>query len=135
MSSNVILFNYVLGSFYDFDTLADGTFHRCVFIPSCYTKCITLCKPFISLDGCHLKGIFNKTGVLLSANMKDGNNQNVLVALGIVPIENEANWTWFLNRLKISNLQLSEQLMFVSDRQKGSLNITINNVVFSFLSF
>ena len=40
------------------------------------------CKPFIGLDGCHLKGRFG--GKLLSVTAKDGNDNIFLVAMAVV---------------------------------------------------
>ena len=52
------------------------------------------CKPFVRLDGCHLKGRFG--GKLLSVTAKDGNNNIFLVAMAVVEQENKDNWIWFL---------------------------------------
>ncbi|KAK0606515.1 hypothetical protein LWI29_038513 [Acer saccharum] len=75
------------------------------------------CKPFIGLDGCHLKGPYG--GVLLSTIGLDS-------ASGIFPIadcvvENECmeSWSWFLERLH-EGLDVLDQIdIFMSDQQKG----------------
>ena len=40
------------------------------------------CRPFVRLDGCHLKGRFG--GQLFSATVKDGNDNIFLVAMTMV---------------------------------------------------
>ena len=48
------------------------------------------CRPFVKLDGCHLKGRFGRQ--LLSATAKDGNDNIFLVAMAVVKQENKDNW-------------------------------------------
>ena len=45
------------------------------------------CRPFIGLDGCHLKGWFG--GQLLSAITNDENDNIFLVAMAVVEQENK----------------------------------------------
>ncbi|XP_065623664.1 uncharacterized protein LOC111995617 [Quercus suber] len=45
------------------------------------------CRPFVGLDGCHLKGRFG--GQLLSATAKDGNDNIFPVAIAVVEQENQ----------------------------------------------
>ena len=52
------------------------------------------CRPFVGLDGCHLKGRFG--GQVLSATAKDGNDNIFLVAMAVVEQENKDSWIWFL---------------------------------------
>ena len=47
------------------------------------------CRPFVGLDGCHLKGRFG--GQLLSASAKDGNDNIFPVAMAVVEQENKDN--------------------------------------------
>ncbi|XP_076924475.1 uncharacterized protein LOC143586914 [Bidens hawaiensis] len=56
------------------------------------------CRPYISLDACHLKGRFN--GVLFGATGVDDNNSIFLVAYGVLESENKNSWIWFLELLK-----------------------------------
>ena len=49
------------------------------------------CRPFIRLDGCHLKGRFG--GQLLSATAKDGNDNIFPVEMAVVEQENKDSWT------------------------------------------
>ena len=51
-------------------------------------------RPFIGLDGCHLKGRF--VGQLLSAIAKDENDNIFPVAMAVVEQESKDSWTWFL---------------------------------------
>ena len=49
------------------------------------------CRPFISLDGCFLKGPFG--GQLLVAVGRDGNNQMFPIAWAVVEVEKTDTWT------------------------------------------
>ncbi|XP_030958619.1 uncharacterized protein LOC115980526 [Quercus lobata] len=78
------------------------------------------CRPFVELDGCHLKGRFG--GQLLSATAKDGNDNIFPVVMVVVKQENKDSWTWFLEQFTDDNGRLEElNLVFISDRQKGLL--------------
>ena len=61
------------------------------------------CKPFVGLDGCHLKGRFG--GQLLSATAKDGNDNIIIYS--------QWQWLWLSKRTKTpgsgswSNLQMT----------------------------
>ena len=73
------------------------------------------CRPFVKLDGCHLKGRFGRQ--LLSATAKDGNDNIFLVAMAVVKQKNKNNWIWFLEQFaddigRPENLNL----VFISDR-------------------
>ena len=75
------------------------------------------CKPFIGLDGCHLKGRFG--GQLLFATAKDGNDNIFSVAMAVVEQENKDSWTWFLEQFADDIGRPEElNLVFISDRQK-----------------
>ncbi|XP_024199334.1 uncharacterized protein LOC112202554 [Rosa chinensis] len=52
------------------------------------------CRPYIGLDGCHLKSVHK--GQLLSAVGIDGNNGIYPIAWEIVEAETRETWTWFL---------------------------------------
>ncbi|KAK3010124.1 hypothetical protein RJ639_010723 [Escallonia herrerae] len=74
------------------------------------------CRPFIGLDGCHLKGLYG--GHLLSVVARDGNDNMFPVVVAVVEAETRDSWSWFLTEL-IDDLGGSESLVFISDRQKG----------------
>ncbi|XP_072984355.1 uncharacterized protein [Typha latifolia] len=82
------------------------------------------CRPYLGLDGCHLKGKY--FGDLLAATAWDANYGIFLVAFAIVNIESGYTWRWFLECLKegIGNI---ENLTFMSDRQKR-LDVDVNGV-------
>jgi len=73
------------------------------------------CRPFVGLDGCHLKGRFG--GQLLFATAKDGNNNIFPVAMVLVDQENRDSWIWFLEQF-VDDIGRLEQLnlVFISDR-------------------
>ncbi|CAN1239623.1 hypothetical protein LINGRAPRIM_LOCUS2428 [Linum grandiflorum] len=75
------------------------------------------CRRMIGLDGCFLKG--EVQGMLLSAVVKDGNNQMFPIALAVVEGENRSSWTWFLEILR-DELNLSDGTgwSLISEQQK-----------------
>ncbi|XP_048604967.1 uncharacterized protein LOC111211463 [Brassica napus] len=76
------------------------------------------CRPIIGLDGAFLK--WDVKGQLIAAMGRDGDCRIVPIAWAVVEIENDINWAWFVNYLKV-DLQLSDgsNLTFISDKQKG----------------
>ncbi|KAK2652989.1 hypothetical protein Ddye_012845 [Dipteronia dyeriana] len=76
------------------------------------------CRPFIGVDGCHLKDAFG--GVLLSAIILGANSGLFPLAVCICEKKNQTSWEWFLNNLKIHlKYPKSGNLTFMSDRQKS----------------
>ncbi|XP_038987745.1 uncharacterized protein LOC120103904 [Phoenix dactylifera] len=90
--------------------------HFFICLRACSTGFLAGCRPFIGLDGRHLKGKYR--GVMMAATSLDGNNGLFSVAFGVAESENSDSWTWFLEALKES-IQTPEGLVLVSDRQKG----------------
>ena len=75
------------------------------------------CRPFVGLDGCHLKGRFG--GQLLFATSKDENDIIFLVAIAMVEQENNDSWIWFLEQFADDIGRPKKlNLVFISDRQK-----------------
>ncbi|XP_020094138.1 uncharacterized protein LOC109714112 [Ananas comosus] len=74
------------------------------------------CRPYVGLDGAHLKGKFK--GIIVSAIALDGNNSVFPVAYGVVESENAESWEWFLVALKEA-IGCPNGLVLSSDRQKG----------------
>ena len=56
------------------------------------------CRPWVGINGCHLKGSFG--GILLFAVALDGNRGMFLVAITVVEIENRDSRTWFLRLVR-----------------------------------
>ena len=74
------------------------------------------CRPIIGLDGTHLKGKY--LGILLTATTIDAQGALFPIAFGVVIVENDDDWCWFLQSLK-DVLRHTDPLTFISDRQKG----------------
>lgn len=102
----------------DFDTNGDKKRFKCFFISlvACSRGFLVGCRPYIALDGCHLKGKFN--GVLVSATCIDGNNSIFPVAYGVLESKNTNSWTWFIESLKKA-IGTPDGLVLSSDMQKG----------------
>ena len=79
------------------------------------------CRPFIGLDGCHLKGPFG--GIALSAVALDRNKGVLPLALAVVEGECKDSWLFFLDCLKgcIGGEDEGIHYTFMSDRQKVSI--------------
>lgn len=56
------------------------------------------CKPFITLDGCHLKG--PSEGILICVVSHDGDKGLFPIAYIILKIESTNNWKFFLLHLR-----------------------------------
>ncbi|KAH9769197.1 SWIM-type domain-containing protein [Citrus sinensis] len=83
------------------------------------------CRPYIGLDGCHLKSKYG--GALLAAVGMDANNGMIPLALAVCEIENTETWSWFLEILHSYFDNGLEHITFCSDRQKdllGAIEIT-----------
>ena len=88
--------------------------------PSIRNGFLNGCKPFIGVDGCHLKGPFK--GMFLSVVALDANSGMVPLAVMVVKGESTYNWGYFLNLLDTWIGQSHKgRLTFMSDRQKGVL--------------
>ena len=80
-------------------------------------------KPY-SERGISVDGTFMKTsvvGILLVACFRNGNNEIQIIGVGLVSVENEDNWTWFLKFL-LSHLQPTPAFV-ISDRDKGLMKV------------
>ncbi|KAK9285521.1 hypothetical protein L1049_024715 [Liquidambar formosana] len=75
------------------------------------------CRPFLGLDGCHLKGLFG--GVLLAAVGLDANNGLYPLAIAIVETENKDSWAFFFRYLHTILDTNTQPWTFMSDGQKG----------------
>ncbi|KAK8628568.1 hypothetical protein V6N13_009155 [Hibiscus sabdariffa] len=75
------------------------------------------CRPFISIDGCHLKGKFG--GQLLSVVGVDANDCIFPIAYAAVEIENTDTLKWFINLLSEDvNIENQHSWTLMSNRQK-----------------
>ncbi|CAA7062170.1 unnamed protein product [Microthlaspi erraticum] len=76
------------------------------------------CRPLIGLDGCFLKERIK--GQLLVALGRDADNAIYPIAWGVVEVENNENWQWFVQKLKVDlDLKDGDGFIAVSDRHKG----------------
>ncbi|KAL6527389.1 hypothetical protein OROGR_016479 [Orobanche gracilis] len=86
------------GTLTDLDVGEDGKFqHLFVALGSSrmvYNYCL---RPLIIVDGAHLKG--RNKGILFVAVTIDANEQVYPLAYSVGPLENDASWKWFLERV------------------------------------
>ena len=66
------------------------------------------CKPFVGLDGCHLKGRFGVQ--LLSTTAKDGNDNIFPMTLVVVEQENKESRSGFWSNLQMT---LTSQMILI----------------------
>jgi hypothetical protein len=79
------------------------------------------CRPFICLDGCHIKTRYK--GNLLTAVGIDRNDCIFPIAVGLVEVECTSSWEWFLSTLRDDlNITNTSPFTIMSDRQKGLIN-------------
>ncbi|XP_058724923.1 uncharacterized protein LOC131596316 [Vicia villosa] len=93
-------------------------FERCYMcFDGCKKALIKACRPFIGLDGCHLKNKYG--GILLIAVGRDPNDQYLPIAFAVVETESKDTWSWFM-KLLIEDIG-EQSWCFISDQQKASV--------------
>ncbi|XP_058729589.1 uncharacterized protein LOC131601732 [Vicia villosa] len=91
-----------------------GCFYFC--FEGCKKGFINGCRPFVGVDGCHLKTKYG--GQLLIAVGRNPNDQYFPLAFGVVGTETKESWKWFLELL-MNDVGQSNRYVFISDQQKG----------------
>ncbi|XP_045816626.1 uncharacterized protein LOC123909782 isoform X2 [Trifolium pratense] len=81
----------------------------------CKKGFLKACRPFIGVDGCHLKTRYG--GQLLIAVGRDPNDQYFPLAFGVVETETKESWRWFLTLL-LEDIGQEKRWVFISDQQK-----------------
>lgn len=104
-----------------FTASADNRFQRLFvsFYASIYGF-LNGCLPIVGLGGIQLKNKY--LGTLLSATSFDADGGLFPLAFGVVDVENDENWMWFLSELHKAleaNTQKILDLTFLSNGQKG----------------
>ncbi|XP_052204946.1 uncharacterized protein LOC127809848 [Diospyros lotus] len=106
-----------------FTACADNRFQRLFvsFYASIYGF-LNGCLPIVCLGGLQLRSKY--LGTLLSATTFDPDGGLFPVAVGVVDVENDESWMWFLSELQKAlevNAERIPQLTFLSDGQKGKV--------------
>ncbi|XP_058774772.1 uncharacterized protein LOC131649041 [Vicia villosa] len=91
-----------------------GSFY--FYFEGCKKWFINGCRPFIGVDGCHLKTKYG--GQLLIAVGRDPNDQYFPLAFGVVETETKESWKWFI-QLLMEDIGIEKRYVFISDQQKG----------------
>ncbi|CAI9266666.1 unnamed protein product [Lactuca saligna] len=105
----------------DVDIMPDSTIHfskMYICLKVVKDGWIEGCRRVIGVDGCFLKGLCR--GEVVSAVGRDANNQMYPLAWAVVPVENKANWKWFLDLL-LEDIDMGQGrgLTIISDQHKG----------------
>ncbi|XP_027903766.1 uncharacterized protein LOC114163669 [Vigna unguiculata] len=97
-----------------------GCFYMC--LDGCKQGFLAGCRPFIGVDGCHLKTAYG--GQLLVAVGRDPNDQYYPLAFAVVENECKETWKWFLTLLleDIGDIG-NHRWVFISDQQKGLMTV------------
>lgn len=93
----------------------------------CFDGCkraINACRPFIGLDGCHLKNKYG--GIILIVVGRDPNDQYLPLAFAVVETESKDTWDWFMTLL-LDDIG-DRRWCFISDQQKGLVNVFENKM-------
>lgn len=104
-----------------FTTGADNRFQRLFvsFNASIYGF-LNGCLPIVSIGGIQLKSKY--LGTLLSATSFDADGGLFPIAFGVIDVENDESWMWFLSEFHKAleiHAESMPQLTFISDGQKG----------------
>lgn len=104
-----------------FTTSADNRFQRLFvsFNASIYGF-LNGCLPIVSIGGIQLKSKY--LGTLLSATSFDADGGLFPIAFGVIDVENDESWMWFLSEFHKAleiHAESMPQLTFISDGQKG----------------
>ena len=81
---------------------------------------IHACRPLLELDKANLKGKY--LGSLLCASAVDADDALFPLAIGIVDVESDENWMWFMSELRKLlgvNTENMPRLTILSERQMG----------------
>lgn len=110
-----------------FTTGADNRFQRLFvsFYASIYGF-LNGCLPIVGLGGIQLKSKY--LGTFLSATSFDADGGLFPLAFGVVDVENDDSWTWFLSELHKAlevNTECMPEIIFLSDGQKGIMDDAI----------
>ncbi|XP_042487052.1 uncharacterized protein LOC122067285 [Macadamia integrifolia] len=107
--------------FYERTIMSDPSVFKRLFVSfkACVDGFLNGCRPFIGVDGCHLKGTYG--GVLLAAVTVDGNKGLFPIAYCVVECECKESWNFFLCNLYImlQSVNYVSPITFMSDKQKG----------------
>ncbi|KAI5417648.1 hypothetical protein KIW84_042312 [Lathyrus oleraceus] len=80
----------------------------------------TSCRPFIGVDGCHLKTKYE--GTLLIVVGGDPNDQYYPLDFGVCETESKESCRWFLTLL-LEDVGQHKIWIFISDQQKGLIPV------------
>ncbi|XP_058733542.1 uncharacterized protein LOC131605168 [Vicia villosa] len=91
-----------------------GSFYFC--FDECKKGFINGCRPFVGVDGCHLKTEYD--GQLLVAEGRDANDQYFPLAFEVVETETKESWRWFI-QLLMEDIGQERRYVFIFDQHKG----------------
>lgn len=85
-------------SFFEVDN--ENKFTRSFVAPAPCIRCYELCRKFACVDATFLKTPYNLVLALVVGI--DANDNNVILAFGLIPSESADHWSWFLSKLKLA---------------------------------
>ncbi|XP_047306200.1 uncharacterized protein LOC124909578 [Impatiens glandulifera] len=108
-----------LGTITDIQTDEHGHFRHMFMSLGCSIRGFRYCRPVLCVDASFLKHKIG--GQVLVAIALDANEQLFPVAFGVVDLENNNSWTYFMQQLRVA-IELVPYLVFVSDRHPSIAN-------------
>lgn len=115
------------GSIATWSSTEDNQFRQLFVAYGCSIRGFQLgCRPLLFIDDYHLSIPFR--GTLWSVTALDANDGIYPVAYWIVATDNDADWSWFFEKLKL--IVGKREIAIISDRNQGLLNRL--NEVFGF---
>lgn len=120
-----------------FTTGADNRFQRLfVSFNASINGFLNGCLPIVSIGGIQLKSKY--LGTLLSATSFDADGGLFPIAFGVIDVENDESWMWFLSEFHKAleiHAESMPQLTFISDGQKGIVDAVRRKFPNSSLAF
>jgi len=95
-------------------------FVRLFFFPYPCINAVPHLRPLFIMYGTHIKSKYH--GILLLFVSRDALNNIIILCFACVPVENEDNWTWFIQNIRnaLPNYDFSSSAI-ICDRDKGAV--------------
>jgi hypothetical protein len=117
------------GTHYVLERRDNGIVYRAFLCLGYAAKAAESCFPVIVNDACHMRSQYG--GMIMAANVLDGEKQIVPLAIAVVPTEDEEQWTFFYLNLKVCVPEInSAHFVNMHDREKGMHNAQLRILPF-----
>ncbi|KAJ8902834.1 hypothetical protein NDN08_006154 [Rhodosorus marinus] len=115
------------GTFAGAERTDEGEFLRAFACLAASINAIQFARPILFIDRFQIKSSFG--GTLVGATTQDGTGETIPIAIGLCPIDNEANWTWFLEKIFMALPELNRGHVTVLHDRRDGLSRAIQGVL------